>query len=336
MRKKKEKYLQFLQWSLNRCQKIERQKRKKKNRKKRSMPKAGIKYTNDAIKIIFPVIIDLYSSKRCEETLNFFNQEYNDIEKYTNGVIFDFSNVKEISLSGGIVLRCFYDFLLSKHTKIKFDGIKRDKVKQILYHIEIFKEEKVIVNQKDISRWTIKHWNRKETTKKKFGNDIISEIIKTTTGWGEQSPMHKRLYEVIPEILVNCIQHAYNDDDNFQLFYLFSGVASNKYVFCVFDRGIGFKATYEKWQKDCFEFNDILNDGDYIKYSIQMDHSSIRKKGRGNGLFTLKENISKLGGAILIYSYKGKVEVSKKRDEIKSENRYPLLGSMVQFEIPIT
>jgi len=335
MNKKKERFLQYLRWVQNKQARIEKQKRRKKKRASKSPLKVGIRQTTYDIKIVFPEVIDMYSPNRCEETLDFFNREYNDIEQYKNGVVFDFSNVKKITLSGGIVMRCFYDFLLSKHTKVKCSGLKRDKITQILSHIGILEDENIAITHLDISRWNIRHWNKKETSRKKFNVELISEIIKTTTGWGEQSTVHKRLYEVVPEILFNCIQHAYNDDNAFQYFYLFSGIADNKYVFCILDRGIGFQATYKKWHEGHLDFNDIENDGDYIKYSIQQDHSSIKKSGRGNGLFTLKENIMGLGGIIFIHSYNGKVVVSKKTGEIKSENRYPLVGSLVQFEIPM-
>jgi len=335
MNKKKEKFLRYLRWVQNKQAKIEKQKRRKKRRAAKKPSKIGIKHKTDVIKIVFPDVIDMYNHNKCEETLDVFNREYKDIDQYKNGVEFDFSHVKEISLSGGIVMRCFFDFLLSKHTKVNYTGLKRDKIKQILSHIGILEDKNIVINHKDILRWDIKCWNKKETSRKKFNLEIISEIIKTTTGWGEQSKIHKRLYEVVPEILFNCIQHAYNDDNTFQLFYLFSGIANNKYVFCILDRGIGFKATYKKWHEGCLEFNDIENDGDYIKYSIQQDHSSIKKSGRGNGLFTLNENIMGLGGLIFIHSYNGKVVVTKKSGEIKSENRYPLVGSLVQFEIPM-
>jgi hypothetical protein len=334
MNKKKEKHLQFLKWCQNRQQKIERHKRRKKKRVTKISLKTGISYLKDFIKVVFPEVIDLYNRKRCEETLDFFYREYNDIDQYKNGAVFNFFKVKQITLSGGIVLRCFYDFLLSKHIKIRCSEINRDKIQQILSHIGILKDKNIPITHNDISRWDIRQWNKKETSKEKFNVELISEIIKTTTGRGEQSRVHKRLYEVIPEILFNCIQHAYNDN-NFQLFYLFSGIADNKYVFCILDRGIGFKATYEKWHEGLLDFNDIKNDGDYIKYSIQQDNSSIKKSGRGNGLFTLKENIMGLGGIIFIHSYNGKVIVSKKTGETESENRYPLVGSLVQFEIPM-
>jgi hypothetical protein len=336
MNKKKEKFLQYLRWVQNKQVRIEKQRRRRKKRGTNRHLDVGIKFRNDNIRIVFPEIIDLYNNKRCEETLDFFNREYSDIEQYKNGVIFNFSKVKKITLSGGIVLRCFYDFLLSKHTKVKCSGPKIDKVAQILSHIGILKDGNITITHNDISRWNIKHWNKKETSIKKFNVELISEIIKTTTGWGEALSGHKRLYEVIPEIIFNCIQHAYNDDNNFQLFYLFSGIADNKYVFCILDRGIGFKETYQKWHEGYLDFNNIENDGDYIKYSIQLDHSSIKKAGRGNGLFTLKENILRLGGMIFIHSYYGKVILSPKKGEIQSENRYPLVGSLVQFEIPIS
>jgi anti-sigma regulatory factor (Ser/Thr protein kinase) len=336
MNKKKEKHLQFLKWLQNRQQKIERKRRRKKRRVTRVSLKTGINYLKDLIKVVFPEVIDLYNHRRCEETLDFFNREYSDIDQYKDGVVFNFSKVKIITLSGGIILRCFYDFLLSKHIKIRCSEVKKDKIQQILSHIGILKDKNIPITHHDISRWTIRRWNKKETTKEKFNVELISEIIKTTTGWGEQTKAHKRLYEVIPEILFNCIQHAYGDDNNFQLFYLFSGIADNKYVFCILDRGIGFKATYKKWHEGYLDFNNIENDGDYIKYSIQQDHSSIKKSGRGNGLFTLKENIMGLGGMIFIHSYNGKVVVSKKSGETESENRYPLVGSLVQFEIPMS
>ena len=336
MNKKKKKYLQYLRWSRNRQAKIEKQKRRKKKHGTNRHLDVGIKFTNDNIRIVFPEIIDLYNNKRCEETLNFFNREYSDIEQYKNGVIFNFSKVKKITLSGGIVLRCFYDFLLSKHTKIKYSGLYKDKIKQILSHIGILEDKNITITHHDISRWNIKHWNKMVTSRKMFKFELISEIIKTTTGWGEQSTVHKRLYEVVPEILFNCIQHAYDDDSLFQTFYLFSGIADSKYIFCVLDRGIGFKATYKKWYEGYLDFNNIENDGDYIKYSIQLDHSSIKKPGRGNGLFTLKENILSLKGKIFIHSYNGRVTISSRKGEIQSENRYPLVGSLVQFEIPIS
>jgi anti-sigma regulatory factor (Ser/Thr protein kinase) len=335
MNKKKKVFLRYRKWFQNRQQKIERQKRRKKKHGTNKPQEIGIKYTKDAIKVVFPEVIDLYNHKRCEETLDFFNREYNDIDNYKNGVIFNFSKVKFITLSGGIVIRCFFDFLLSKHTKVVCCGLKRDKITQILSHIGILKNENIAISYPDISRWTIRQWNKKEISKEEFSCELISAIIKTTTGWGEQSTIHKRLYEVVPEILFNCIQHAYSDISTFQYFYLFSGIVNNKYVFCILDRGIGFKATYEKWHDGYLDFNDIENDGDYIKYSIQLDHSSIKKSGRGNGLFTLKENIMGLGGMIFIHSYNGKVIVSKKNGEIESENRYPLIGSLVQFEIPM-
>jgi hypothetical protein len=335
MKKKTKRSLQYLKWCQNRQKKIEKGKRKKRKAFKKEPLKVGIKYKKYNIRITFPEIIDLYSHKRCEETLNFFNREYDGLDKYNDGVVFNFSKVKEITLSGGIILRCFYDFLLSKKAKIKFNDLSNDKIKQILSHIGILEGNSAVITHEDISRWDIQYWNKKETPKRKFNLELVSKIIKTITGWGEQSTEHKRLYEVVPEILFNCIQHAYDDDNDFQLFYLFSGIADNKYVFCVLDRGIGFKATYEKWHKGQFDFNNIENDGDYIKYSIHENHSSIRKLGRGNGLFTLKENILNLEGSIFIYSYKGKVAVSQKKGEIQSENRYPLIGSLVQFEIPM-
>ena len=339
--KKKKKDLRYLRWLRNKQCKIEKRSRNRKKRKlnKKISLETGAKLTNDKMRIVFPERIDLYDSKRCKETLDFFNREYDDVDKYKRGVIFNFSKVKTITLSGGIILRCFYDFLVSKHIRIEFDGIERGQIDHVLYHIGILKKENITVTRKDILRWTVKCWNRKETTKKRFGTEIISEIIKTTTGWGEQSEEHKRMYEVIPEVLFNCIQHAYNDDDSFQLFYLFSGIVDNRYVFCIFDKGMGFKATYEKYRRSELEINAIHNDGDYIKYSIQMGSSSIKKLGRGNGLYTLKENITNLGGQIFIHSYKGKVAIlpkDKKDKEIQSENRYTLIGSLVQFDVPMT
>jgi hypothetical protein len=335
MNKKKEEFIQYLKWVKNKQTKIEKYKRRKKKRAYKKLSKVGLVHRKYDIKIVFPEVIDMYNIKRCEETLDFFNRKFDDIEQYKNGVVFDFSRVKRITLSGGIVMRCFYDFLLSKNTKIKCSGLIRNKVIQILCHIGILIDASIKITYKDISRWNIKYWNKKETSRNKFNLELISEIIKATTGWGEQSRVHRRLYEVVPEILFNCIQHAYNDDNSFQYFYLFSGIADNKYVFCILDKGIGFKATYLKWHNNYLDFNDINNDGDYIKYSIQQGHSSINISGRGNGLFTLKENIMELGGMIFIHSYSGKVVVSKKNEEINSENRYPLCGSLVQFEIPM-
>jgi anti-sigma regulatory factor (Ser/Thr protein kinase) len=336
MNKKKKRYPKFQRWFKNRLLKIERRKKKKKKRGRNSSIRFGIKYTNNAIKIRFPEIIDLYNNKRGEQTLDFFNREFNDTDKYSGGAIFDFSLVKKISLSGGILIRCFYDFLQFKHTAIKCVEIKRDKIKQILCHIGLLERESSPVIYQDIDRWNIKSWNKKETTKKQFSNEIISEIIKTLTGWEEQSIKHKRLYEVIPEVLFNCIDHAYDGIDGFQWFYLFSGIANNNYVFCVLDKGIGFKATYEKRNKGYLQFDNIENDGDYIKYSIQMNSSSLGKHGRGNGLSTLEENILRLKGNIFIHSYAGKVQISPRRGEIQSENRYPLVGSLVQFSVPVS
>jgi anti-sigma regulatory factor (Ser/Thr protein kinase) len=328
-------YQNYLRWLKNRQLKIEKHKRRKKRCGNKPLLKYRIKYSNNTIKITFPEIIDLYNRKKCEETLDFFNREFSDTDKYSNGVIFNFSLVKKITLSGGIILRCLYDFLRYRHTKIGCVKIKKEKIKQILYHIGILKNEYVQVTYEDISRWNIKYWNKKDTTKKQFSNEIISEIIRTTTGWGEQTPAHRRLYEVVPEILFNCIDHAYSDNGCFNMFYLFSGIADNNYVFCVLDRGIGFKATYQRRTQGYLEFDNIENDGDYIKYSIQMSHSSLKKRGRGNGLSTLKENILGMRGNIFIHSYGGKVHISPRKGEIQSENRYPLIGSLVQFSIPM-
>jgi hypothetical protein len=193
---KKKGYCKYLRWLKNRLLKIERLKKRRKKHGTNSSLKFGIKYSCNAIKITFPETIDLYNRKRCEETLDFFNREFSDINKYSNGIILNFSLVKRISLSGGIIIRCLYDFLRSKHTKVECVSIKRDKIKQILYHIGILKRESIQVTYQDISRWNIHFWNKKETTKKHFSNEIVSEIIKTTTGWGDQSMEHRRLYVI--------------------------------------------------------------------------------------------------------------------------------------------
>ncbi|GHU16001.1 hypothetical protein FACS1894163_04560 [Spirochaetia bacterium] len=334
MSKRSEKYNRHLEWLKHRQEKIERHRRKKRKYGTNRIVSVGLRYTSDTIIIDFPKIIDLYDKYRCRETLDFFNREFIDIGNYPNGIIFNFLHTRKITLSGGIITRCFFDFLNSKKARISFENITSDKVKQILCHIGLLPEVKMTITYEDIYRWHIQSWDKTQTTRKKLKMDLISAIIKETTGWGERTTKHKRLYEIIPETLFNCIEHAYNGTEDFQKFYLFSGIANDNYVFCVLDRGMGFRATYEKRMKEFLRFDDMENDGDYIRFSIDQDHSSILKEGRGNGLSTFKENILELGGHIFIHSYKGKVVVFPQKRDIQSENRYPLVGSLLQFSIP--
>ncbi|MDR0506933.1 MAG: ATP-binding protein [Dysgonamonadaceae bacterium] len=329
MSKKTREFRKHLNWLKHRQEKIEkRRKSKKKHKRKKNI---GIRFTPESVIIDFPKHIDLYNKYRCKETLDFFNQEFNNMDNYPKGIIFDFTNTRKISLSGGIIIKCLFDFLKSKKTKIIIQNTVDNKVKQILCHIGLVSDEAIQITHDDISRWQIQSWNKKETPRKKIKMDLISSIIQKTTDWGIRTKSHKRLYEVIPEILYNCIEHAYNEDDEFQWFYLFSGIADNNYVFCVLDRGMGFKATYEK--RGVVSPDKIKNDGDYIRFSIEHNHSSLFKSGRGNGLPALKENILALSGHIFIHSYKGEVVIFKK-NEIQSENRYPLVGSLLQFSVP--
>jgi anti-sigma regulatory factor (Ser/Thr protein kinase) len=314
--------------------KIEGQRKTKKKRGSNRNINVGIRFTKDAVVIDFPKYIDLYEPHRCRRVLDFFNREFGDVDKYSNGVIFNFSNTKKISLSGGITTRCLFDYLKSKKVSININNITSDKVRQILCHIGLLPQGTVQITHDDILRWRIQSWDKKETSRKKLKMDLISTIISEITGWGERTKNHKRLYEVIPEILFNCIDHAYNDQDVFQLFYLFSGIVNDHYVFCVLDRGMGFKATYEKRTRGSLPFDNIENDGDYIRFSIEQGHSSFLKSGRGNGLPTLRENVLSLGGNVFIHSYKGKVVIFKPTREIQSENRFPLVGSLLQFSIP--
>lgn len=254
-------------------------------------------------------------------------------------VTFNFRDAEKVSISGGILLKYFYDYIFSySNKKFKVKGVSqenRKKIYQIISHIGLLGEnvkESTKITYDDIIRWEIQSWRKNE----KYDQQKISELISRVRNKNESESGHSEIYSSILELLNNCKEHAYayNTSGEFDKFYLFSGIdkESSEIVFLVFDAGCGFKTSYLKQGKR--KSISIKGDKGFILDSFKESVSSTREKGRGNGLAYVREKIFALKGDIDIYSYKGIVSfINEKKSESKTAKE-KLAGTLIRISVP--
>ena len=265
--------------------------------------KVGRIQNSDNKKVIdFPENIDLYNEDNAKKLLDIISDAEKNIST-TNIYQLNFNHTKKITLSGGISLKAFYDKLIFNGIEVRVKiNEHNNKTRQILKHIGLRKNDPIKIIHDDIICWEVRKWEFKDREDSSAIQEI-EPIVKKLCG--EKTILQQNIITVLSEAIWNCFEHAYLDipRDDFQNTYLFSGKHENDIVFCVLDRGIGFRGSFKIYHPTILDvFKSELQ---YIEAALEYGKSKADGFERGSGLPELINDVKdKLNGYVSIYSKK--------------------------------
>jgi hypothetical protein len=259
--------------------------------------------------------------------------------------ILDFERVRSITVAAALVLKAFIDEYIVKHgKKARLHGPRELKTRAILNYLNIAHyADAERHHYKDIECWQMLDWEQGDTDDRmRFSKVLHTEILpKCWPGEHNLSSDSSSIASSLTEALFNCQEHAYTGDKKdtpFKKWYLGVGEYPNsrRFSFCIYDKGIGIKASLKKNPDGWIDrVKDImLNDSEMIKRATQgRSGSSLRKEGRGEGLKSAIELLGSNNGQLDIFSDFG--HFSTRHGQGGQDRKNWLEGTLVAFTFPI-
>lgn len=279
---------------------------------------------------------DLY----IEDSSEILIRKINEIST-KNNVRFNFSQVKNISVSSALYIKAYIDSHKDLQN-IKISCRESNlKMREILQHMEL-KNYGLNISHKDISCWTFRQWtkNNPENYSKIFMEEVFPKVLQNRV----VSEMFSEIASGLHELLANCCEHAYMDGDIFTRYYFIAGEyendngRSNEFTFCIIDMGQGFRASLQRNNMfaKIIELFGLEQDKDLIKAAVEgrFNANPNKNSGRGTGLPDVKKKVKLINGVLKIYSDCGTFESNKNRDNCY-ERKNPIIGSMITVSLPI-
>ena len=268
----------------------------------------------------------------------------NTVEEKNNAVL-DFSETNFIDIGSALYIKAFIDHLKDEEKQYKIlCSPKNKKMRQILKHIGV-RNYKIKVVYPDIKCWEIRTWGKHDNVN--YGKVMMEEILPKVLEGKVASEKFSYIASSLQEILSNCSEHAYTEDDEYKNYYLIAGeyedpkyIKSNSFTFCILDRGQGFRSSLEK--KSFFgtmrEKLGIETDSDLLQAAIEgrlTSKAGGKSAGRGTGLANVVENVKSINGSFYAYSDKGCYEINRQKGQICRERKIRIKGAIVAMIFPI-
>jgi len=335
----KEKYKRF---NKHKIEKLKRKYRKKKVKKNKYIAELDRHNRLIASKELIKFPEKLYLANKNEEVFAL-------IEKIEgkNDVVLDFSRTKYIDIGSALYIKAFIDHLKDENKRYKITCLsKNKKMRQILQHIEIHNYG-IRVTSPDIKCWEIRTWQKGDMVN--YGSVMMTEILPKVLKDKRPSDEFSDIAASLQEILSNCSEHAYTENDEYKNYYLIAGEyensygKSNSFTFCIIDRGQGFRSSLAKNKNNFFveifkNLQSSEHDSDLLKAAINGEDTSKegggKLAGRGTGLSNVVENIRTIGGSFCVYSDRGSYKVSQYKDTPR-ERKIPIKGAIIEMILPI-
>ena len=281
--------------------------------------------------------IGIYDESVFAEVTDAFNEVLNN----PNMALY-MRKVNMITISGGLLLKAFFDEFCLRHGKKPYiKGPKDKKMRAVLKYLRIKNYSDVKVEHyPDIMCWQVLSWDHTHE-KIEFSKLLDTEIIpKCWKGSHAISKHSSNIATSVAETLYNCKEHAYTGEkgkSEFKQWYLGVGEYpdTKKFSFCIYDKGVGIKARLKSnptgWFDDLVD-NIVRSDSSMIEMATE-GKRVITEDGRGQGLKNAIGLLDKNDGRIDIFSDCGFFS-SYNKDSGK--DRKPRLeGTMVSFSFPI-
>lgn len=284
--------------------------------------------------IEIPKVVSLSPDSEASALIRRLDSSLEDPER-----VVDFRKVERITIRGGLLLRAFRDEFFSCHGVCPRIRLPKDrKIKTVLQFLGYGDFGMDHSQYDDIDCWDIRSWDANDdfsetNIPKLIMEEVLPRCYKKEEGLKEMSA---DLASAIAEAINNSSEHAYKgkkENSKFRKWYLSCGVYpnSNKIMFCVYDKGQGFKDSMTQnsmWGiKNPFEA-----DYKYIERAAQ-GISGTSEKGRGQGLKTAVAKLGKVNGSVDILSGKGFYSTDSAK---KPRDRKAFIeGSVIAFFVPV-
>lgn len=242
-----------------------------------------------------------------------------------------------------LYIKAFIDYKTKLGGYIKISCSPQNvKMRQILQHMKL-KDYGINITYSDIKCWNVREWH--ESSHENYGKVLMEEILPSVLENKFPSKEFSRIASGLNELLSNCSEHAYNDEDLFKGYYLIAGEydnmdtgKSNEFSFCIIDMGQGFRASLHKNSGFNKFFGDIgiLSDEKLIKEAVdsRFNANKVKNSGRGTGLPAVKKSVEIVNGGLHIYSDAGTYMLNADKERLK-KRMYDIIGSIITVNLPI-
>lgn len=304
--------------------------------KKRSGKKhADLDDANKAkcVSIKFPQNLFLSDEKEIIfEKLNHASQQ--------NCVRLIFSKVQNISIGSALYIKAYVDSHKEKQDIKISCSPQNKKMREILQHMDLKKYD-MKLSCKDVLCWTFRSWTKNNP--ENYGKLMMEEILPKVLNGKIPSNEFSNLASNLHELLYNCAEHAYTENDGFTGYYFIAGEyenrtgKSNKFSFAIIDMGQGFRSSLRKnniFDNVMNKFH-LTNDAELIKAAVdgKFNANPDDDMGRGTGLTDVRDNIKKIGGTLNISSDFGAYSYESEERLINRKN--VTIGSIITVNLPI-
>lgn len=258
-------------------------------------------------------------------------------EKY---VILDFSDTRYVDIGSMCYILAFINYLKSKRKGYKIECISDNKkMRQILHHVDIKKYNLTNITYADIKCWYVRSWEKHDNDVN-IGKEIMEKILPKVLKNRIPSSEFENITPSLIEMLSNCAEHAYSEDDEYNTYYLIAGEYENTnhkrsgtFAFSIVDLGQGFRSSLEK--EHGFSGND--EDSNLLSAAINGEMTSEtgggKDYGRGAGLISVLDYIKKIGGSLHAYSDKGFYKLCR-LDAVSIDRKTKMKGSIIEIGLP--
>lgn len=333
------KKLKYRQFNKHKIEKLKREYRRKKQKRRKYLTELEEYHKFVATHEVVTFPERLYLASEDEAIFDLIKAA-----EEKDNIYLDFSKTKFIDIGSSIYIRAFIDHLNDEKKRHKIlCWPKNKKMRQILKHIGVYNYN-IRVIYPDIKCWEIKSWYKNDNVN--YGKVMMEEILPKVLEGKVASQKFSYIASSLQEILSNCSEHAYTEDDEYKNYYLIAGeyedpkyVKSNSFAFCILDRGQGFRSSLEKksvFYKSCAKLG-IKTDSDLLKAAIEGKITSKaggKSTGRGTGLANVVDNVKTIKGSFYAYSDKGSYEVNLKKEQTR-ERKICIKGAILEMILPI-
>jgi len=287
------------------------------------------------------IVFETYLCIHNEVVFEKMTDAFNTALEYPEQVL-DMRQIKGINISGGLLLKAFFDeYYLKHHKKPQVRGPRDKKMRAVFNHLKVgvnYQDVKHL-HYNDVDCWQILSWDHSESEELHIGK-LLTEVIipKCWKGRHTLSENSSSVATSVSEAFYNCKEHAYTGEKEFSKFkrwYLGVGdyPESNSFSFIIYDKGIGIKARLtakpDGWLDKA---NDLFkSDSEMIELATKGKRGA--SEGRGEGLKFAINELAKNNGEVEIYSGHG---YFSNYSEQSKKNRKPYLeGTLVSFSLPV-
>ena len=338
---KKEKYKKFNRHKIAKLTRIRKKRKLKIKKYKKELDKHSKLLSRKDSIIRFPR--ELFLEKNNGEDIfalieGALNKEY---------AILDFSDTKCVDIGSMCYIRAFVDYLQYIGKKYCIECLyKNRKMRQILQHVGIKDYKFANITYADIKCWYVRAW-KKHCNEVNIGKEIMEKILPRVLENRIPSSEFENITPSLIEILSNCAEHAYLDDDEYNNYYLIAGEYENAnhkrsgtFAFSIVDLGQGFRSSLEK-KHSLFKSDE---DSKLLEGAINGKLTSKigggKDSGRGTGLLSVLDYIKDIGGSLHAYSDKGFYKLYRlddgQKDTFSRDRKTKMKGSIIEIGLPIS